>query len=909
VTAGEATGSGGAGIRPDPGPLRRQNPDALLLLARAGTIRWASSSVGTSLGWKAVDLVGRPMFDFFNLDVNHPLHVEALLEILARPGLHGPFTVEVTTAEGRAREIEFMVTNALDDPDVAGLVAAGRDVTDRENPSEYARRNDAWASALLRGASDLIMLCDRFGRISFASPSVERVLGLGAVEVAGRLLSDFVHPDDLLVPAREGELVDRQLGTGGGRRPVIRLRHADGTWGRFRFERAITANLGEQSLMFTARDLAEQDDATDLLSEQTVLLERIARGAPIHDVLRAIERLATSRLPEGDLVIGFFDADGAFHYDSEEIDPQFLATLDLGGIIRPAGTVPVDPDHTSSFRREQAWDSVITSASKGRYQTAWVVELTGQDGAVSGRVTYLQRESAPLETRQLDLLGWAADLAIIAIERHGLQERLAHGALHDELTGLPNRRFLLTRLAAFSHEESRVGLLFVDLDRFKVINDSLGHDAGDHLLIEVARRFREVVRPPDDVARVGGDEFVVLCAGIRTEAEILDVAERVMESLAEPIELPGGRVVVSASAGVLHSRGPVDPTSLLQDADLAMYEAKQQGRARSALFHTGLRDRAMVRMELESALRDAVRNGEMELYYQPVVRIRDGALVGVEALARWKRPGLGLVPPDVFVPIATDTGLILPFGRWVIEQSVAAAARWPDLEVAANLSVRQLTDADLVDFVRDTLAAKGVEPRRLCLEVTEADLVADVEMVVSQLGKLKAIGVRLAIDDFGTGFATLDYLRRFATADILKIDATFVAGVTDPASHDLAIVSAALVLADTLGFDVVAEGVETQAQLEVLQRLGCRLGQGYLYSPAVPAARIDAMLASWLDTGHEDALLARAGGGLRSAGSGPKRAVLDPLGPFAVEAGDHDSSSASPRVERTQLSGPAQDLR
>ncbi len=382
----------------------------------------------------------------------------------------------------------------------------------------------------------------------------------------------------------------------------------------------------------------------------------------------------------------------------------------------------------------------------------------------------------------------------------------------------------------------------MDLDRFKLINDSLGHEAGDKLLREVTARFQRALRPADLVARVGGDEFVVLCPDLDSSEAVVRVADRLTTALVEPIDLPGGRVVVSASIGVVQVQGEREPTAVLQDADLAMYEAKQLGRNRTSVFHAGLRDRAIVRLEVENALRDAIRSDEMHLHYQPVIRLRDGRMTGVEALLRWQRPGVGMVQPGAFVPVATDTGLILPLGRWVIEQAGAAAARWPELEVAANLSARQLTDADLVDFVAEVLERNGVAPNRLCLEVTEADLIVDTELVVDQLARFKALGVRLAIDDFGTGFATLDYLRRFASADVLKVDASFVAGVTDPSSHDLAIVSAAMVLADNLGFDTVAEGVETEAQREVLERLGCSQAQGYLFSRPVEAEAIDVMV-------------------------------------------------------------------
>jgi diguanylate cyclase (GGDEF)-like protein/PAS domain S-box-containing protein len=821
----------------------RRHPDLLVLVTRTGEVAWIGPSVTEVLGWQPDQVVGRPMFELFGKGVNHDQHLEAFAEVLSRPGLHGPIEVTVVAGDGGLRELELMVTNALDEPGVGVLVASARDITTRETVVEELRQREAWAVSLLRGANDLIMVCDRLGRIAYAGPSSLRVLGLDPSAMTGRLVAEITHPDDLLSDPAGGHHVDRLLGTGPGRRPVVRLRHADGTWRRLRIERSMAEDLGDHSILLTARDLTGEDDVADLLSEQTVLLERIARGTPVADVLRALEHLAASRLDDGELVVGLFDPDASFRAEAPSVDPELLAVLDRTGIIRPSDLVPTKVDPAEPFRRNAGWDSVLRAASGGRYRSAWVTELVGPDSSIAGRVTVLRFSTDPFSRAELDLLGLVADLATIAVERHALQARLAHGALHDDLTGLPNRRYLLARLReTFTSPESHAGLLFVDLDRFKLINDSLGHEAGDQLLQEVTARFQRTVRPADIVARVGGDEFLVLCPDLEDVEAVARVAERLTAVLQEPVDLPGARVVVSASVGVVHAVGQAEPTEVLQDADLAMYEAKQLGRNRIALFHAGLRERAVARLEVENALRDALRYDEMHLHYQPVVRLSDGRMVGVEALLRWQRPGVGLVRPGAFVPVATDTGLILPLGRWVIEQAVKAAARWPELDVAANLSARQLADADLVEFVADTLAHARVTPARLCLEVTEADLITDPDLVIDQLAKFKELGVRLAIDDFGTGFATLDYLRRFATADILKVDASFVAGVTDPSSHDLAIVSAALVLADNLGFETVAEGVETQAQREVLERLGCELAQGYLFSPPVTAEEIDDLL-------------------------------------------------------------------
>jgi diguanylate cyclase (GGDEF)-like protein len=485
---------------------------------------------------------------------------------------------------------------------------------------------------------------------------------------------------------------------------------------------------------------------------------------------------------------------------------------------------------------------VVHAATGGERVRAVAMDLVGGQGPV-GRLVLLRADHTELTLAEREVLDVAADLVTIAVERHHLQRRLAHGAHHDDLTGLPNRRELMARMrATLGRPGASVGVLYVDVDRFKLINDSLGHEAGDHLLLEVARRFAAALRPADLVARVGGDEFVVLCPDLDGLDAAEALASRLAEALVAPIDLPGGRIVVSASIGVVHAVGPAPPAEVLQDADLAMYDAKERGRNRIALFHSGLRDKAVARLEVETALRDALRADEMTLHFQPVVRLADAKVVGVEALLRWDRPGVGIVPPGAFVPVATDTGLIMPLGRWVVDQACAAAARWPELEVAANLSARQLADADLVDFVADCLGRHQVAPYRLCLEVTEADLVTDPELVVEQLRRFKELGIRLAIDDFGTGFATLDYLRRFSAADVLKVDASFIAGLGDPSKHDLAIVSAALVLADNLGFDTIAEGVETSAQREVLSRLGCELAQGHLFSEPLEAAEIDALL-------------------------------------------------------------------
>jgi diguanylate cyclase (GGDEF)-like protein/PAS domain S-box-containing protein len=814
-------------------------PGAVGLLDADGTITWLSERAGELLGRNADEVAGESIFGLLAMGVQRNLEPETFAMLVDGQGLAGPFDVAVARPDGSWVEVEVHAWNALDDPRIGRIVVVGREITGDSDESRVFRQRDAWASSLLRGAAEVIVVTDRGGRIAYASPSVRRILGRDPTALTGQPLVDLVHPDDRLAPALEGVSPDRILGTGGGRDRVVRFGCTDGSWLPMRIQRTMHEDLGDHLLVFNAREVRAERDAASLLSDQTLLLERIARGAPLEESVAAVSEMVARRLCSGDVVVSYLDGDD-FVSRASGVDAELLAVLERSGVSRPDATAPEPgPD---GIVRSDGWDALLHAASGGRQVRAFALDLVGGQGPV-GRLVVLRSDPAELTLAEREVLDVAVDLVTIATERHHLQRRLAHGAHHDELTGLANRRELMARMrVALGRPGVSMGVLYVDVDRFKLINDSLGHDAGDQLLLEVCRRFTAALRPGDLVARVGGDEFVVLCPDLDGPEEAAALASRLTDSLVAPVDLPGGRIVVSASVGVVHAVGPAEPADVLQDADLAMYDAKERGRNRIALFHSGLRDKAVARLEVETALRDALRADEMKLHFQPVVRLADGEVVGVEALLRWDRPGVGIVSPGDFVPVATDTGLIMPLGRWVVDQACGAAARWKDLEVAANLSARQLADADLVDFVAGCLERHQVAPHRLCLEVTEADLVTDPELVVEQLRRFKELGIRLAIDDFGTGFATLDYLRRFSAADVLKVDASFVAGLGDPSKHDLAIVSAALVLADNLGFDTIAEGVETSAQREVLSRLGCELAQGHLFSEPLEADEIDALL-------------------------------------------------------------------
>jgi diguanylate cyclase (GGDEF)-like protein/PAS domain S-box-containing protein len=424
------------------------------------------------------------------------------------------------------------------------------------------------------------------------------------------------------------------------------------------------------------------------------------------------------------------------------------------------------------------------------------------------------------------------------------EARIQHMAHHDFLTGLPNRFLLTDRFkqvaAAAERNDTRFALLFIDLDRFKNVNDTLGHSIGDQLLRDVASRLGSIVRGTDTLSRQGGDEFLVLLGEVETPETAAIVARKLMQMLGEPFLLDGHPITVTPSIGIAVS--PEDGTdldSLLKHADLAMYDAKQQGRNNYQFFRREMNARSLELLLMESDLRQALRKSEFELHYQPQISVSTGQPQGLEALLRWRHPERGLVSPADFIPMAEETGLILPIGNWVLKTACQQLANWrangwPELRVAVNLSAAQFRQQDLLTQVEAALAAANLPADALELEVTESILMIDAEGTAKMLNALNAMGVALAIDDFGTGYSSLAYLKRFSVST-LKVDRSFVSGIGID-GEDAAICAAVIGLAHSLHLDVVAEGVETQAQYDWLAKAGCHIIQGYFTGRPAPAA-------------------------------------------------------------------------
>jgi diguanylate cyclase (GGDEF)-like protein/PAS domain S-box-containing protein len=680
----------------------------------------------------------------------------------------------------------------------------------------HVARGEERFRALVQNSTDIITILDPEGVVRFESPAAETVLGYRPGERLGEHAMARIHPGDV---ERVSEAFASLMANPGSTLSLdCRMRHADGSW----------------------RDM--ETAGTNLLSHPVV------RGVVINarDVTRRREaenryRTLVENVP-AIVYIQSFQGEMTTLYDSPRI-------TDLLGY--PPDTYERNPDywldvvHPEDRERVLAEERLAAESRCGFRMEYRVI-------AADGRVMWVRDEAAVVEGALDRSTCWQGFIFDIT-ERKELEEELQHQAFHDRLTGLPNRALFMDRLqhalVRVEREDAYAALLFLDLDNFKVINDSLGHATGDRLLISVAERLESCVRARDTVCRLGGDEFVFLLEDAKNTTQATQTAQRVLDALREPFIVDDDELFVVASIGiVLGASSDERPDDLLRKADLAMYRAKRRGKARYEVFDRTMNERALRRLRMETDLRRAIGNGELSVHYQPKVSLRDRKIVGMEALARWEHPGQGMVFPDEFIPVAEETGLIFPLGLLVLREACAQACLWnaarpkdEPLRVNVNLSARQFNRPDLVENVARVLDDTGLEPGNLVLEITESVVMGDVDAAIATLKKLKILGVRVALDDFGTGYSSLSYLKRFPV-DYLKIDKSFVDGLgQDP--EDRGIVASVVDLAHTLGLEAVAEGVETAEQLAHLQTLHCELAQGFLFHKPLPAEAASLLLA------------------------------------------------------------------
>jgi diguanylate cyclase (GGDEF)-like protein len=496
---------------------------------------------------------------------------------------------------------------------------------------------------------------------------------------------------------------------------------------------------------------------------------------------------------------------------------------------------------------------IIVYFSYDRYMREVKASARHAEEAERARAELEHQRAEQAEKHVAELNNYIAEQERISRVLEETKEHFRHAAFHDSLTGLPNRAMFTELLKAEIESSTRRGeymfaVLFLDLDRFKNINDSLGHTHGDLLLVAFAERLERTLRPVDTLARFGGDEFAILLSGMSDATDAVRVAQRIQDELSQPFVLDKNSAFATASIGIaLSSSGYDRPDDILRDADIAMYRAKENGKARYEVFDHDMHARAVSRLQLESDLRTAVEQKEFCVYYQPIVSLQTGRLAGFEALVRWNHPRRGLVSPADFIPVAEETGLIVPIGQWVLNEACAHVRQWQidspshrSLSLSVNLSARQVAQPDLLNCIKEALETSKLSPHCLKLEITESVVMENAEAAAQMFKQLRSLGVQLSIDDFGTGYSSLSYLHRFPL-NYLKIDRSFVMRLTT--DNDNAIVRTISTLARNLGMEVIAEGIETEEQFRQLRLLGCEYGQGYLFSRPVGNEAVQHLLA------------------------------------------------------------------
>ncbi len=684
--------------------------------------------------------------------------------------------------------------------------------------------------ALVHEASDIIVVSDTEGRLTYVSPAFERILGSSAGQFRFRSAAEMMHPDDLAnMRGRDPEI---RGADSLGMKTEIRLRHSDGSW-RW-FEAKVSNHLENpkvRGIVGNLHDITERKRAEEELRDAHERFRSAFENAPIGMVMADLDGNITRANPAFGRILG----------------------RDVGEVYGKNIDSFTHPDDQEMSKTES--DRLVSSDSDGYRLEKRYVHADGRDVWVSINVSCVRDE----EQRPLYFIGQIEDVT----EGRALRERLAFAAIHDSLTALPNRELFMDRLEValrrLTRSHHQVAVIFLDLDRFKLVNDSLGHDVGDRVLRAVADRLSSVMRSTDTLARFGGDEFTVLCDEVDDEADALEVAQRLVSAMEQPLALESGEVFASISVGIaLSGEGTQSGAVLLRNADVAMYRAKGRGPSHIEVYKEDDEQNVLSRLRTSSELHRALERDELVLHYQPVVDLHTETMVGMEALVRWQHPTRGLLAPQEFIGLAEDSGLIVAVGDWVLDEACRQVSVWSRLRddahqdevrlnISVNVSALQLADPGFVNQVSRALDTSGINPDRLWLEITESTLMRDADDAVLVLHTLRELGIHFEIDDFGTGYSSLSYLKRFPV-ETLKIDRSFVEDL-DQRAENAAIVRAIIGLGESLGLSVIGEGVEKPGQADKLKALGCFLAQGYLYGVPLPAGSLGAFpaddLSSW----------------------------------------------------------------
>lgn len=716
---------------------------------------------------------------------------------------------------------------------------------------------------LFENAHDLIYSIDLQGNFTSVNRATERISGYERSEALRMNIAHLVAPEYLdrarhmMQRTLRGEppaTYDLEVITKDGRRLVLEVSH------RLLLEGGMPTGTGA-----IAREITDRRRGETLEQDRLQVLEMIATRKPLDTILEILVSMVERRYPGVRGIIMMLREDRLYRAAAPNLPETFLTAIDglwTGPTSASCGAAAYWRQQViaGDIASDPLWDEHRDHAMRHQLRACWSVPILSAAGQVLGTFALYQDRPGRPDPSQLKLMQMSAGLAAIAIEQRHLMDQLAYQAHHDGLTALPNRVLFEERLKqaiiAARRSGSMVGLLYLDLDRFKLINDTLGHPTGDALLKQVAWRLAGCIRETDTLARISGDEFTVITTSIEDAQSARRVAESLLDAMRDPFQLEGQEIFMTASIGLsVFPQDAQDGETLLRNADSAMYRAKNRGKNGYQQFAPEMNAAMLERLAVENYLRRALERDEFSLFYQPQFELETGRLVGQEALIRWRHPKLGMVSPDKFIPAAEESGLIVPIGAWVLNTACRQAREWqrsgfPLKAVSVNVSAIQLACADFVDTVDGALAATGLDPRFLELELTESLVMRDMDEFSRKMATLRAIGVRISVDDFGTGYSSLSYLQRLPI-DVLKLDRSFVEEFKK-SSKGSSLVRAVVTMAHGLGMRVTAEGVETRQQLEAVHLSGCDKAQGYLLGRPVPAEAAMSQVRSPRRKGYSD---------------------------------------------------------
>ncbi|MFL6207091.1 MAG: EAL domain-containing protein, partial [Acidimicrobiales bacterium] len=779
-------------------------PDPVVVVDASGCLLWGNPAAEQFFGRTTVASIGMS-----GLDLVHPDDLDiAVLSLVSMQDKQVGLPIEVRLLSQRGWRLVELVGAQLGAP-AGALVLSIRDLTDRRT-YEVANDDEAKFRSLVHNAAALMLVVSPDGVVESTSGALVRLVGRDSDMVVGRTLEELVTPSSrAAVRAALAAAADGPQGASGA--TVVEVEVAHGLHGSPTPVELTIVNLLDDP---TVRSFVVSGH--DVTSRKAAECE-----------LRSTLSLLSSTLDATDDGILVVDQNGAI----SSYNRRFVELWQLSEEVLRAG------DDEAAIR------CVLDQLTNPEAFLGKIADLYANPEAEShdvlqfrdGRV--FDRFSKPhlIDGEIVGRVWCFRDMT----ERRRLEDQLAHQALHDSLTNLANQSLFRDRVDHALTRAARTGedlaVLFLDLDNFKTVNDSLGHAAGDLLLVAVTERLQHCLRPSDTAARLGGDEFAVILEDTADEHDVIAVAQRIVSSFKRTFTIDGTEVSASVSIGIARATPGTSCEQLLRNADLAMYTAKRRGKGRFATYEEGMHAEAVERLRLEAELRQAIARGELIPHYQPIVELATGATIGVEALARWIHPERGVLAPDVFIDLAEEAGLIGDIGQMIVSHVCADLRSWQssglvgaDFTVSVNLAPQQLVSSALLDELELALACHGVDPSCMIIEITEGAMMRDTDVAIANLTRLRDLGLRIAIDDFGTGYSSLSYLRRFPI-DTLKIDKSFIDGVTTSAEGH-AVVAAITQLGENLHLEVVAEGLETAEQVEVLGKLGCPLGQGYHFS-------------------------------------------------------------------------------